>query len=284
MSNILRNADTIDEDYLLRFVNYEATKGELEERKKKRNKELEKKGFLPVNDEYNETMTSPQEIVEKNPKRFILEECIPACKELWSKNIYTFMVSDHLNEGVCWIEIIGDCLSEENKKIFMNLKGEDVTKFSYHKGSVNFGVTKIGKEGQLRLLELAKEFVMQDVPKDLAYITIDEFLMKYCNCYDEVDNPNYREMKSPWESGLTLDELPEYMEKYDKWQDSTDSQETLKIFNPNKREKELEELVKEHNMILEDERVYLSPFHYEKHLNYVRQLGEMLASNTHQFK
>jgi hypothetical protein len=262
----------------------EATKGELEQRKKKRNKEIEQKGFLPVNDEYNETMSSPQEVVEKDPKRFIIEECIPACKELWSKNIYTFMVSDHLNEGVCWIEIIGDGLSEDNKKIFMELDGEDVTKFSYHKGSFNFGVTKIGKEGQERLLELAKEFVIQDVPKDMAYITIDEFLMNYCNCYDEVVNPNYREMKSPWNSGLTLDELPNYMEEYDKWQDSTDSQETLKIFNPNKKEKDLEELVKEHNMVLEDDRVYLSEFHYEKHLNYVRQLGEMLASNTHQFK
>ena len=274
MNNILRNADTIDEDYLLRFVNLEATKGELEQRKKKRNKEIEQKGFLPVNDEYNETMSSPQEMVEKDPKRFIIEECIPACKELWSKNIYTFMVSDHLNEGVCWIEVIGDSLSEDNKKIFMELDGEDVTKFSYHKGSFNFGVTKIGKEGQERLLELAKEFVIQDVPKDMAYITIDEFLMNYCNCYDEVDNPNYREMKSPWNSGLTLDELPNYMEEYDKWQDSTDSQETLKIFNPDKKEKDLEELVKEHNMVLEDDRVYLSQFHYEKHLNYVRMISK----------
>ena len=30
----------------------------------------------------------------------------------------------------------------------MNLSEEDVVKFSYHKGTINFGVKLVGKEGQ----------------------------------------------------------------------------------------------------------------------------------------
>lgn len=55
------------------------------EEKEKYRKEILSKGFLPINDEFNETMNSSMEVVEKNPRTFIIEECIPACKELWKK-------------------------------------------------------------------------------------------------------------------------------------------------------------------------------------------------------
>lgn len=77
------------------------TPEEIEQRKKEKAIELEKKGFLPENEGYSETTSSPQEEVEKNPTQYIIQECLPACLELWRKNIYTFMVSDHLNEGIC---------------------------------------------------------------------------------------------------------------------------------------------------------------------------------------
>ena len=90
----------ITDDVLKRFYQ-EETEEAKEERIKKEREDIERRGYLPVNDEFEETMTSPQEVVEKNPRKYIIEECIPACKELWSKNIYTFMVSDHLNDGEC---------------------------------------------------------------------------------------------------------------------------------------------------------------------------------------
>ena len=122
----------------------EKTPEEIEEEKRKYSEELAQKGFLPINDELEETSHSAQEEVEQQPKKYIIEECIPACQELWSKNIYTFMVSDHLNENVSWIEVIFESLSEENKKILQELSGDDVIKFSYHKGCANFGVKKVG--------------------------------------------------------------------------------------------------------------------------------------------
>lgn len=245
------------------------------EDRQKRAQKLEEKGFLPENEELDETSSSPQESVENNPRQFIIEECIPACKELWAKNIYTFMVSDHLNEGECWIEIILDSLSEENKEVYANLEGEDVIKFSYHKGAINFGVKAVGKEGQRKLLDLAKQFKMQDVPFRQAYISPKDFLMDYCGCYDEIPNPNYKEMTPPWSVQLPYEELLDYMNKYDEWESSVASKETIRKFNPLKMTKSLDELVKEQGMIIEEDRVYLSPFHYAKHLKYMEKLANI---------
>lgn len=252
---------------------HDPTPEEIEQRKKEWAIELERKGFLPENEGYSETMSSPQEAVENNPKRFIIEECIPACQELWKKNIYTFMVSDHLNEGICWIEIKVDSLSDENKCIYLGLPGDETVKFSYHPGAVNFGVNCVGKAGQAKLLELAKKFQMQDVPKDQAYISPEDFLMTYCGCWEEYENPNYRPMKMPWEVGLQLDDLADYIIEYDQWEASPESHKVLKKYAPEKATKPISELVADHGMILEDGRVYLSLFHYKKHQNYLKHVN-----------
>lgn len=44
------------------------------------------------------------------------------------KNIYTFMVSDHLNEGRNGAEVILDNLSDGNEGVFAQLEGENITK------------------------------------------------------------------------------------------------------------------------------------------------------------
>ena len=257
-----------DVDYKFKKLTHD----EIEKKRKERTKELKSKAFLQENAELNETMSSPKEDVEANPRQFIIEECIPACQELWSKNIYTFMVSDHLNEGQCWIEIIFDSLSNENKNIFMQLTGEDVIKFSYHKGCINFGVKCVGKEGQAKLLELAKQFQMQDVPLNRAYISMQDFLIYYCGCYDEIPNPNYIDMKPAWEMELSVDQMIDYMQKYDKWLGSPASKKTIKQFNPNKLTKSPNEMAVEKGMIIDGDRVYLSKFHYQKHLNYIQYM------------
>ena len=256
----------------------ELTPEEIEQKKQERAKELESKGFLPENEELSETMSSPQELVELNPRQFIIEECIPACQELWSKNIYTFMVSDHLNEGKCWIEIIFDSLSDENKDIFMKLTGDDIIKFSYHRGCVNFGVKYVGIKGQQKLLELAKQFRMQDVPKNQAWISEKEFLMNYCGCYDEYDNPNYKPMLPPWEANIEMDKFSDYMEEYERWELSEESHQKLKKFAPNKANKTILEYVSEHGIVYVEGKVYLSQFHYQKHkkfLHYMNNTNEL---------
>lgn len=224
-------------------------------------------------------MSSPQEEVEANPEQYIIQECLPACQELWRKNIYTFMVSDHLNEGMCWIEIIADSLSKENMDIYLNMSDSEAMRFSYHKGTVNFGVPCVGSEGQQKLLELAKRFHMQDVPENQAYISPQDFLMLYCNCYEEYPNPNYKPMLAPWEAGIKLKETIEYMEKYEQWQESSEGQQMLKRFAPEKATKSISELASEQGMIFEDNRVYISSFHYNKHLNYVNSINRIVSND-----
>ena len=255
------------------------TPEEIEKNRQKRAKDLESKGFLPENAEFSETMSSPQEIVESNPRKFIIEECIPACQELWSKNIYTFMASDHLNEGGCWIEIILDSLSEDNKAVFTQLTGDDIIKFSYHKGCINFGVKCVGTKGQQKLLELAKQFKMQDVPKYQAWISEKDFLIDYCNCYEEYDNPNYNPMLPPWEVNIEVNELSDYMKKYEQWELSEESHQKIKKYDPSKAQKPISEYANEHKMIYENGRVYLSQFHYQKHKKYLQYM-----SNVGQFE
>lgn len=270
------NEDKVVDDFLFEFSSYK-TEEEIEQEKENYNQELLSKGFLPRNDEFEETMHSLMEDVEKNPKKFIIEECIPACKELWSKNIYTFMVSDHINEEVCWIEISSDNLSDENKKIFANLEGEDIVKFSYHSGCVNFGVNCVGIKAQERLLELAQQFQMQDVPYGEAYITLDEYLVR-CGCYDEVENPNYVPMADPWSMDLSIEQLGDYIIKYNEWLGSDRSKKTFKVFNQSKITKPLEEYFNGTDMIYDGDRVYLSDYHYQKHLNYVNSLTQTQAT------
>lgn len=272
--------DSFDIENLSMFTFHEATQEEIELRRKKRAEELEKKGFLPENEDYSETMTSPQEMVEQNPTRFIIQECLPACLELWKKNIYTFMVSDHLNEGECWIEVAADSLSDENMDVYMNFSPDEVVKFSYHPGGINFGVNCVGVEGQRKLLALAKEFHMQDVPEGLAYYTPQDFLMKCCGCYEEYPNPNYQPMQTPWELGLPLEELSEALQKYDEWKLSDASVETLRKFAPEKVIKPISEYAQERGMIVDGDRIYLSEFHYQKHQNYVNYQRATDASYT----
>jgi len=249
------------------------TPEEIEKEKEEFKNKILSKGFLPLNDELNETMHSSMEDVEKNPRAFIIEECIPACVELWKKNIYTFMVSDHLNDGVCWIEVVSDYLSDENKEIFNQLEGEDIIKFSYHRGCINFGVNCVGNQAQVRLLELAQKFQMQDVPYGEAYITLPEYLIR-CGCYDEVQNPNYVPMTEPWNMNLSIDQLGDYLIEYEEWMASNRSKKTYKVFNQAKIIKPLKEYFDGTGAIYDGDRVYLSEYHYQKHMNYVNSITQ----------
>lgn len=253
------------------FLNRNKSEEEIKLELIKEQEKLKQKGFLPKNKELDETTNSPMEFVEKDPRKYIIEECIDACMELWSKNIYTYMCSDHLNEDECWIEIKVRNLSPENMDIFSKLDDVDIIKFSYHKGCVNFGVKCVGAKAKEKLLTLAKNFKMQDVPYNEAYISVEEFLIK-CGCYSEVDNPNYTYMESPLGMDLPADEMVSYFQKYDDWYYSEKSSEKIKKFDKTKMKKSLEEYVKEHNVIYDNNRICLSDYHYQKHLNYVNSL------------
>ncbi len=234
--------------------------------------------WLPLPSCYNESMQTAMPIVANSPEVFIIPECIPACKELWEKNIYTFMVSDHLNTEGIWIEFLKSSLSQRNLEVYQSLHGNDVLKFSYHFGTLNFGVKQVGIEGQRRLLELAKLFQYQDVPAELAYLPEEQFLVNYCHCFQEVQNPNYYEMVDiikAFEEGIVD---AEYREKYGRWERSDDSKPFLKVYDPEKKERSTKEYADELDMfyVPEEGRVYLGKYHYDKHLAYIVHRNTLL--------
>lgn len=217
--------------------------------KPQRKNKYNEKAF-PFNQEWitesqkqKEMVMFTQETVEKEPRGFIAEEEIPACKELWSKNIYTRMSGLPYEDGESWIEIYLEQLSDENKKIARRI-GD--TK-SRGRDRCLIRTEHVGENGQLKLLKLAQKLKMQDVPcsysfdidethKTLVctggYLTIEQFLKLVSN------NSS---------SSIVLDDIGQIAKEYGAIYDQ------------------------------EAKRIYCSQFDYDKHQNYM----EYLKNKTH---
>lgn len=213
------------------------------------NEERENMMFMPKNEEYAEVSSAPMEEVENNPKRFIMPECIPACKELWSKNIYTFMTSNYEDRGNVWIEIYAE-LSPENLSLLESLNKQGIRIDVYHQGCYRIYADGFSKRAADSLLSIAKKFDMQDVPKDIAYQTEEDFLIS-CGCYKKEVNHEYIEMKEVFEMDFSnFDEVNEYLQEYKKWQNSSRSKKYIIKFDSSKQEKSVKEYAKENQKII----------------------------------
>ena len=212
-----------------------------------------------------------EETVETNPERWIIPECIPACKILWSKNIYTFMCSDRVDQNA-WIEIKLENLSEENLKILEELK-QEYTCYSYHTGCINISVTGMGKKAMLELIKIANRFSFQDVPEKEACYKIEDALI-VAGCKKKVPNPNYITEEEYFKLHLEIKEWERYRVLADNWFNFTEQE--IEVIDKTKIKQPLEENFTNTEMILdiESERVYRSNFHYQKHLNYLKYLEE----------
>ena len=130
---------------------------------------------LADNKQYEGAPRVSQEMVEEEPRRWIIEECVPACEILWNKNIYTFMCSDSIDRDA-WIELELSCLSDENKAVLETIR-EEYPCFQYHTGCLNIMVPGMGKKAQQELINIANRFVIQDVPSEYATFNMDDIHM-----------------------------------------------------------------------------------------------------------
>lgn len=257
----------------------------MEIEKKQRLKKIYQKGFLPVNNEYcfsdiwimddnYESIPVFQALqdftkLENNPKKFIIEECILACQELWDKNIFIDGTSNYdSDESGCWIDIKEAALSEENRKIIGQLLGCERIELYKDEYIFRLKSNSVGLKGKEDLLNLAQQLINQDVQENFSYISVRKFLIDYCECYDEIPNPNYTEID--WDKIMNNFQIDENTD-IDLKSLFHNNFRYLKQFNPSKITKPIEELVAEQNMILDGERVYLSSYYYQKHLNYVNK-------------
>ena len=212
------------------------------------------------NKKYEGASRVSQESVETNPERWIIKECIPACKILWDKNIYTFMCSDYGNSHA-WIELDLDNLSSENLEILEEVK-KDYNCYSYHYGCINIEVDGMGKSAMEELVKVASRFVMQDVPKKEATISLKSLLIK-SGCYKKIKNPKYTSFE---------EEIAKMMSKG--WGASME-EEYIYEYDESKLTKPVEEYISEYGGYVDETgTIYRSRFHYDKHLNYLRALDK----------
>lgn len=220
---------------------------------------------LADNKQYEGASRVDQQSVEAEPRRWIIEECIPACKILWDKNIYTFMCSDGLDRNA-WIELELENLSAENKGILEQIKKEYEC-YQYHSGCINIAVSGKGAKASQELIKIANRFVMQDVPAKYATISRDNLLIK-CGCYKEIPNPKYVSLEKQLEN-MTFEDWGKPIEP-----------ETLYVLDESKINKPVEEYIEDAGAILDMETgiIYRNKFHFDKHIKYLeykRDLGGM---------
>lgn len=214
-----------------------------------------------TNSSYEGAPRVGQEAVETEPRRWIIEECVPACQILWDKNIYTFMCSDQIDTDA-WIELELECLSSENLEILEQIKKE-YRCYQYHSGCINISVDGMGKSAQDELVSIANRFKMQDVPSKYATIGLQVLLME-CGCYRDVPNPKY----------VPLEEQLANM-TFENW-GAPFEEEYIREFDIAKMQKSTEEYIEEYGAVMDyiEGICYVSKFHYDKHLKYLRYLEE----------
>lgn len=216
---------------------------------------------LADNKEYEGASRVSQEAVEREPRRWIIEECVPACQILWEKNIYTFMCSDGLDSDA-WIELELACLSPENQAVLDELRKEYVC-YSYHEGCLNISVSGKGVKAQEELIQIALRFYMQDVPKKYATLDMESIYMT-CGCYQEVENPDFIPI------GAQLANMT-----FENW-GLTIQEPFIRVVARDKIVKSDAEYIRDVGAIQDSETgiIYRNQFHYDKHINYLNYLAE----------
>ena len=214
---------------------------------------------LANNKEYEGASRVSQEMVEANPRKWIIEECIPACEILWSKNIYTFMCSDSLDCNA-WIELELDCLSNKNLAILEEIK-RDYVCYQYHYGCLNISVSGMGKNAQEELINIANRFVMQDVPGKDAILNIEDVYMLN-GCYKVIDNPKF----VPYEEQFANMDFSNWGMPIE--------EPTILVLDSSKIIKSDEDYIADIGAVRDVDNgiIYRNRFHYNKHLKYIESL------------
>lgn len=223
---------------------------------------------LADNKAYEGASRVSQEAVETEPRRWIIEECVPACEILWEKNIYTFMCSDGLDDDA-WISLEIDCLSPENIDILRSITGNDGS--PYGRGSLI--ANGKGKGAQEQLIKMAELFVMQDVPEKYAVISREE-LLRRCGCFVQIPNPEYKAFDDDGMEGVGLEDLEEYRRRLY-------TPEFIEQLDESKVTKSIEEYASDVGAIIDPDTgiIYDGKFHYDKHLKYIESLGNKKGLN-----
>lgn len=212
--------------------------------------------------------TMDMKVVMNEPEEFIIPENLEACKLLWSKNIFTKMNNNYDND-YSWITI--NTFSSENQELFNSLCLTD-RRYGLTYGGVGFKVPIVpgpGNDTFEAFKELIELFPMQDVQKD-GYMTVEEFMIYYTDCYKMEYTPEYKEitakMMSPDGDVLIYNkELEQYMSY-------NGIRRRIRVFDSSKLTKPIEDYIAESIFAdyydPEEQKVYYNEMYFQAHMRY----------------
>lgn len=144
------------------------------------------------------------EEVMANPTEYIIPQCLPACRSLWSKNIETFMVSNNDDND---LYVLLTNVSSENMAVFQELQKQD-PRFVYDRYRSTVGIAVKGNDNNAmhELESLTEVFRVQDT---MRFKTSEDFLESYKYTGGELvvaDDGTIHRSKNPELENITLQE------------------------------------------------------------------------------
>ena len=220
-------------------------------------------------------MAVPIYTVAENIDEYIIPECQEACKELWAKNLFTFMCSNR-EDGENKYILLGE-LSAENEEIFKQLMEKYPSNYDWSEFRGTYAIRTYGtqEETSKKLLDLVEPFQMQDVLE--GYQTIEDYLTETFGIFKLEPNPDYTSgVKAP--KMEDYEDFQEFLAAYDKYVELISTPEYVKVFDKTKMTKSVEEYLQEAGEyhLYDQERgiVYRNEFYRDAHLRYMKYLGE----------
>lgn len=186
------------------------------------------------------------EEVISNPSEYIIPQCLPACKSLWSKNIETFMVSNNDDND---LYVLLSNVSPENMAIFREMQKRDPRfVFDGYRRTIGIAVKGTDESSMQELEALTEVFRIQDT---LRFKKAEDFLEEYKHTGGKMvieDDGTIRRDKNPDLENATLQEA-------------------------------LEKTGKSGLYVLEEGRIYESPMYLQWHRKYQQSLQDDLTDD-----
>lgn len=144
------------------------------------------------------------EKVMSNPTEYIIPQCLPACRSLWSKNIETFMVSNNDDND---LYVLLTNVSPENMAVFREMQKQD-PRFIYdgYRSTIGIAVKGNDSNGMHELERLTEVFRVQDT---MRFKTAEDFLESYKYTDGKMtiaDDGTIHRAKNPELENITLQE------------------------------------------------------------------------------
>ena len=218
-------------------------------------------------------VSNPIAKVMEHIENFVIPENRRAIEYLWSMNILTTQTNDYDNKN-SWIAI-GN-LSPENTKIFYDFANRRriIPEEEGFIGLLGYGngfsvpIKPGDKDPFDEFKKLFDFFHYQDVQKD-GYMTVDEFYIKFTDCYRWVDNP---ERNVPMPRKKDYEDERDYYRAYGKYLDAQGLVAKIKVFDITKCVKDLRDYLEEAGLAdcydEEEGKIFYCRRLYEGHMRY----------------